>query len=432
MNFKESELYLLSLGNEVSAMKLGLDNIRTLLAELGDPQKKYLKVQVAGTNGKGSVCAFVDAICLAAGIRTGVFTSPHLVSVTERIRISGKDISEEGFASFATLVRSTSERLLESGELRYRPTFFEQVTAIALLAFADTGVELAILETGLGGRFDATTAAGAEIAAITRIDLDHQEYLGNTIEEIAGEKAAIIHAGSKVAVAEQSAEAATVIQQRLDTLGLAARFAGQVRTSAKSGRLNFETGTAEYEVRELGLKGDHQTENAKLAIVVAELLQDQFSITTADIVSGLANARHPGRLELHGRFLFDGAHNPAGARALRAYLDKSVSQPITMIFGAMQGKDITEIAEALFDIADKLILTQPSNSRAMTAGSLAKFAKCERDGGTLFIIDNVADAIETAENVTHEEGVILVTGSLYLVGEAKSIINARAAASDRH
>src|SRR5215204_205962 len=170
MNFQESAEYLLSLGNEVSTMKLGLENIRKLLAALGDRQNNYLKVQVAGTNGKGSVCAFLNSICLEAGIRDGKYTSPHLVSITERVQINGVDISENDFAKYATQVRETSERLVKSGKLESVPTFFEQVTAIALIAFADAGVELAILETGLGGKLDATTAANAQIAAITRID----------------------------------------------------------------------------------------------------------------------------------------------------------------------------------------------------------------------------------------------------------------------
>ena len=185
-------------------MKLGLENITALLAALGGPHNKYKKVQVAGTNGKGSVCAFLDSICREAGIRTGLYTSPHLVSITERIKIDGVDIGDDGFARLATHVRETAESLIAAGKLAYRPTFFEQVTAIALLAFAEHNVELAILETGLGGRFDAVTAANAEIVAITRIDLDHQEYLGETIEQIAAEKAAIIRQDSVVVIGDQS------------------------------------------------------------------------------------------------------------------------------------------------------------------------------------------------------------------------------------
>jgi dihydrofolate synthase / folylpolyglutamate synthase len=178
MNFDESVKYLYGLGNEILAMKLGLENIGRLLAALGSPQKKYLKVQIAGTNGKGSTVAFLEAICLQAGIKTGATVSPHLISVTERVRLNGKEISETDFARHATIVRNTAEKLVESGELETVPTFFEQVTAIALKAFAESKVDLAILESGLGGRFDAITAAAAEIAAITPVDYDHQRILG--------------------------------------------------------------------------------------------------------------------------------------------------------------------------------------------------------------------------------------------------------------
>src|SRR4051794_16534125 len=186
MNFDEAVGYLLSLGNETLTIKLGLRNTELLLAALNNPQHAFQSVQIAGTNGKGSTAAMLDAICRAAGIKTGLYTSPHLVSITERIKISGAEIIREDFAACATVVRDVSE------QLEALPTFFEQVTAIALLAFRNAGVELAILETGLGGRLDSTTAANARLVGITQIALDHQEYLGNTIESIAAEKAAII------------------------------------------------------------------------------------------------------------------------------------------------------------------------------------------------------------------------------------------------
>ncbi len=203
MNFDESLAYLLALGNEVSAMKLGLENIGKILAALGNPEKNYLKVQIAGTNGKGSTCAFLEAICVHANIKVGLTTSPHLVSITERIKIDGKEIGEKDFARQATLVKKTSERLVEAGELETVPTFFEQVTAIALSYFAEQKIELTILETGLGGRFDATTAANAEIVALTPIDFDHQNILGNSLAEIAAEKAAIIREDTRVIAAPQ-------------------------------------------------------------------------------------------------------------------------------------------------------------------------------------------------------------------------------------
>jgi dihydrofolate synthase / folylpolyglutamate synthase len=211
VNFAESLTYLLALGNEVLAMKLGLASTEKLLAALGNPQNNFLKIQIAGTNGKGSTCAFLEAICLQAGIKVGLMTSPHLVSITERIRINGAEISEKDFARHATLTREISEELVVKGELETVPTFFEQVTATAVSALAEAKIDLAILETGLGGRFDSVTATRAEIVALTQIDYDHQKILGNTLAEIAAEKAAIIRADTKVITAKQKGEAAKVI-----------------------------------------------------------------------------------------------------------------------------------------------------------------------------------------------------------------------------
>ncbi|MBX3244809.1 MAG: bifunctional folylpolyglutamate synthase/dihydrofolate synthase [Acidobacteria bacterium] len=415
MNFSEATQYLLSLGNEVEAMKLGLENISTLLAALDDPQTKYLKVQVAGTNGKGSVCAFLDSICREAGIRTGLYTSPHLISITERIKINGVDISEADFARFATTVREKAEALLSKGKMQYRPTFFEQITAIGLLAFADAGVELAILETGLGGRFDAVTAAKAEIAAITQISLDHQEYLGNTIEEIASEKAAIIHAGSKAVVIgkQNNVQVLDIIFERCRSVGL-----GKRDIICPDVGENFPWG--KYD---LGLLGDHQVENSNIALLLAKALQRTFDITDDNISAGLANARHHGRLEYIGNFLFDGAHNAAGANALRAYLDEFEKRSITLIFGAMKDKNVREIASIIFPVAADIILTQPDNSRAMSVASLNKVVPDGFKRNRVRLIADIADAVNAAKTLAGENGLILVTGSLYLVGEVKKLLN---------
>jgi len=423
--FQESLDYLLSLGNEVAAMKLGLDDISKLLSELGKPAVATLKVQVAGTNGKGSVCAFLNSICLKAGIKTGLYTSPHLISITERIKINGVDIEENEFAAIARVVRDTAESLVEKGDLGSVPTFFEQVTAIALIAFARHGVELIILETGLGGRLDATTAANAEIAAITRIDYDHQEYLGETLREIAAEKASIIHEGSKVVIGDQPPEAMGVIIARCANLGIRPRLVDEVRTElCRDDSLNFvfETLKARYENIELGLAGKHQIENAKIAVLLAEALQADFNIRPTDIIEGLRQASHPGRLEFRDRFLFDGAHNLAGARALRAYIDEFIDRPITMIFGAMKDKDIAGIATALFTKADKLILTQPENPRALLPTELEAFVKERSEIENVFTSRPVKSALQLAREVTPDNGVIVVTGSLYLVGEVKRIL----------
>lgn len=402
MNFDESVNYLLSLGNEVLAMKLGLENISRLLAALGNPQNNYQKVQIAGTNGKGSTVAFLEAMCVAAGINVGATTSPHLISITERVRINGREISEKDFARLATKIRKTAEKMVETGELETVPTYFEQVTAIALTAFAEAKIELAILETGLGGRYDATTAANAEIIAITPIDYDHQNILGNTLTEITGEKAAIIREkDQKVVVAKQSAEAENVISERCAKFGI------------EPLRTNFELPNVK-----LGLAGNHQIENAKVAFRLAEFL----NIETENIFHGLQNARHKGRLEFYKGILFDGAHNISGAKALREYLDELVNQPITMIFGAMRDKDLTEIAELLFLKADKLILTKPDNPRSMETAELLKFVPQNFDKSKIYQAETVENALNFAGEISSVNDLILITGSLYLVGEAQKII----------
>jgi dihydrofolate synthase/folylpolyglutamate synthase len=435
MNFAEAEAYLYSLGNEVETMKLGLENITTLLAAIGDPQAQYKKVQVAGTNGKGSVCAFLDSILGQADIRRGLYTSPHLISITERIRIDGVDITEKTFAALATRVRETSESLLADGRLSYRPTFFEQVTAIALLAFAEAGVELAILETGLGGRYDAVTAAHAEIAAITRIDLDHQEYLGDTIEEIAAEKAAIIREDTEfVILGGQSPEVMKMLRKHCRDLGIEPlndEYDPWRILANPEGTVDVVLSLYQLPPIKLGLLGHHQVENAQTAIQIAEaLLYDGVFLKFDDgeeevrIVEGLEKARHSGRLEYIENFLLDGAHNPGGARALRQFLDENERRPITLVFGAMRDKAITEIAEILWPRAEKIILTQPSNSRAMTADELAKVAPAAVDPARMVRTLTVSEAIEEAREITPRGGLILVTGSLYLVGEVKKLLQA--------
>src|SRR6266852_7486091 len=226
MSFDEALSYLLSLGHETLTIKLGLRNTETLLAALGDPHREFPSVQIAGTNGKGSTAVTLASICRAAGIRTGLFTSPHLISITERIRIAGEQVSETDFARLTTQVKECAAELVAQGRLETLPTFFEHVTAIALLAFREARVELAILETGLGGRLDSTTAAGAEIVAITQIAMDHEEYLGHTLAEIAAEKAAIIRPGVTAIVAPQAPAALEMIVRQSERSGVAPRFTG--------------------------------------------------------------------------------------------------------------------------------------------------------------------------------------------------------------
>jgi dihydrofolate synthase/folylpolyglutamate synthase len=438
MTFDEALSYLLSLGHETLAIKLGLKNTETLLDALGNPHKSFLSVQIAGTNGKGSTAVMLDSICRAAKIRTGLFTSPHLVSITERIKINGEPISEDDFARLMNEVKTTAEQLVQSGKLETLPTFFEHVTAIALLAFREAGINLAVLETGLGGRLDSTTAAHAEIVAITQVAMDHEEYLGHTIEEIAAEKAAIIRPGVTAVIAPQAKEATRIIRRRCEDVGVTPRIvehqpdAYPLATASGSvtGRLlvTFATMDDVYEDVRLGLRGRHQTDNAAVAIALAEALRERgFAISRAAIIEGLENAKHPGRLELwEGKppILFDGAHNPAAAHALRQYLDEFVARPITMIFGAMRDKRLSEMADILFSKADQLILTQIDNPRAASLEELGAAAPPNFDRSRIRQATSIEAALQSAYSVTVPENLILVTGSLYLVGAAQQILRA--------
>jgi dihydrofolate synthase / folylpolyglutamate synthase len=399
MNFEAAVQYLLSLGHETLTIKLGLRNTELLLNALDNPERSFNSIQIAGTNGKGSTAVMLDSICRAAGIKCGLYTSPHLVSITERIRIAGVEITPEEFAACVTTVRDLS------AQFDALPTFFEQLTVAALLAFRNAGIELAILETGLGGRLDSTTAAKASIVAVTPIAMDHEEYLGNTLESIAAEKAAIIRPNVQAVIAKQDPVALDVLLRRCEETGVTPILA---------------TGMHGYERVRLGLRGRHQIENAAVAIRVAELL----NIPECAIVTGLETATHPGRLELiphQPAFLIDGAHNPAGARSLRNYLDEFAQRPLTLVFGAMRDKQLTQMGEILFSCADTLILTTIKNPRSASIETLrevaAQFAR-----GKVFTSELSAEALRIAEAETPPEGLICIAGSLYLVGELRPLI----------
>ena len=410
MSFDEALSYLLSLGHETLTIKLGLRNTETLLKALGDPHKEFPSVQIAGTNGKGSTAVTLDSICRAAGIRTGLFTSPHLISITERIQIAGEQVSETNFARLTAQVKECAEELLEQGRLETLPTFFEHVTAIALLAFREAKVDLAILETGLGGRLDSTTAAGAEIVAITAIAKDHEEYLGHTLAEIAAEKAAIIRRGVTAIVAPQKEDALEVILDRCESVGVKPRHIEPAR----------------YENMSTGLRGRHQIVNVSTAIALAEALRERgFTIRHEAIIRGVETVRHPGRLELwdgQPQILFDGAHNPAAALALRYYLEEFVKQPITMIFGAMRDKALSAMAATLFPKADELILTELDNPRAATGEMLMSAVPADFDKARVRVASSVKEAVQLARKVTPEVGLVCVTGSLYLIGAVQEAL----------
>jgi dihydrofolate synthase/folylpolyglutamate synthase len=433
MTFDDAVRYLLALGHETLAIKLGLDKVRRLLDVLSHPEQSFPAVQIAGTNGKGSTAAMLDATLRAASITTGLYTSPHLVSITERIKIGGRDIRPEEFARHAARVHDAALTLRD--EASALPSFFEQVTAIALCAFRDAHVDLAILETGLGGRLDATTAALASTVAITPVALDHQEYLGTTLSEIAAEKAAIIRRGVEAVIATQEPDALEVILARCRAEEVAPRFATEeirVEGATRDGRLRatFHTAEDSYENVALSLRGRHQLANAATAIALAEVLRARAfsSITRESIIDGLESASHPGRLELIAgspSLLLDGAHNPAGALALRSYLDEFAHAPLTVIFGAMRDKDLTEIAAALFPVAHHLILTLIDNPRAATPDTLHALVPLSFDPSKVSLAPSSSEALQMARDLTLHDGMICVTGSLYLVGEIKSLLSRR-------
>jgi dihydrofolate synthase/folylpolyglutamate synthase len=486
MTFDEALSYLLSLGHETLAMKLGLEHIERLLKALRNPHKSFLSVQIAGTNGKGSTAVMLESILCQAGIRAGLFTSPHLVSITERIRIDGQNISESSFARLTSRVRQTAEELVKRGELPALPTFFEHVTAVALLAFRDAKLEVAILETGLGGRLDATTAAGAEIAGITSIGRDHEQYLGHTISEIAAEKAAIIQPGITAIIAPQRYKSAlSEIRKRCQEVGVTpviiepndaviTRFDNETKFDLRSRQRDYKSRPTFYQSLRLGLKGAHQIDNASLAIALSEAIEDRgFSFSSHAVGvpqrprlyvdprhAGLEYVTHPGRLEwwekhggLHNfpngygsrpnekcSILFDGAHNPAAAAALSRYLRQYRKWDITMIFGVMADKDFARMAELLFPRVRHLILTEIDDPRSANANALKKFWRPSAKR-TLHEADSVAEAWRIADELTtlhrwhrpryHDrERFICVTGSLHLVGEVQKYLQELGVADD--
>ena len=435
MNYPESLQYLFSLGRELSAptqaaaAKFDLENITTLAEALGHPERKYRSVHIAGTNGKGSTAAFTESILRTAGLKTGLYTSPHLEKINERIRVNGEKISDEDFAASFSRIRALIEELLAQVKLRAHPTFFEVVTALAFDHFAQAGVEFAIFEVGLGGRLDATNIVTPEVGVITHVDFDHENFLGHSLEEIAGEKAGIIKQGVPLVLAEQRTVAREIILRRALEFGAPVvepekRY--QIKASAASdGRVQ-----AEVEEQENGktinvaprLRGRFQVGNAINAIAVARLLQARgVKITDAAIEQGIANAVWPGRIEKlwsNPDIYLDGAHNPSAARELANFLKENFAgRRVTLVFGAMRDKAVDEIAGILFPLASEVVFTQPHTSRAISAEQLARMAG--EYAPHFRVISNAEVALEEALAHSLSGDAIFITGSLYLVGELR-------------
>jgi dihydrofolate synthase/folylpolyglutamate synthase len=406
MTYAESVRYLYSLGNEVLTAKLGLDRIVALLQALGNPHRACRWVHVAGTNGKGSTCAMIEAGLRAAGIRTGLYISPHLVEPTERIQIAGQPACPEQFARAFVQVHATAERMLASGQLDMHPTYFETVTAMAFVLFANAKLDTVVLEVGLGGRLDATNAVTPALCAITPIDYDHQFFLGDTIEQIAAEKAGILKPGVPAVFAEQRPEVEAILRAQ-------SRAAYTLSRDWPITDLEIDARGSRFCLRGAEvvcpLAGEHQVENARVAaIALAELGAPP---------AGIASTHWPGRLELvsdRPEIIIDGAHNPAGTRALAAYIRRFYSgRRIWMVYGALRDKAVAEMTSVLFPLADQVILTAPANSRAMPPEDIPA------PGARL--THSVAEALALLNDAAPEDAVF-IAGSLYLAGEARSLL----------
>ncbi len=415
MNYPDSVRFLYALGNEMKSAKLGLERIQCILAALGHPETAYRVIHVAGTNGKGSTCAMIDAGLEAAGIRTGLFTSPHLIEPVERIQVNGLPVTEAEFARAFNAVHQAAESL----DLDCHPSYFETVAAMGFLLFREKGVHTAVIEVGLGGRLDATNVVHPALTVITPIDFDHEVYLGNTIESIAGEKAGVLKPGVPAVFAKQRPEAAEVLDARAAELGIAVRRAADARIrvldlDARGSRIMIENlGESGAEIV-CPLAGEHQIDNA----VTAALALDALGISP----QGIAEARWPGRLEHvspNPDVILDGAHNPAGARALARYLERFYSdRKRWIVYGAMRDKSIEEIAGILFPLGDELIFTAPDSPRALRPEALVELAG--ELSGRCRATPNIVAALDLVQKEASADDVIIVTGSLFLVGEARA------------
>lgn len=386
-------------GMQWHGIKLGLENIQRLLAELRVPiagGNAPLFLHVAGTNGKGSVCAMLDAILRAAGYRTGLFTSPHLVSFRERIRVNGGMICEVAAAEGLTRIRELVE------EWEQPPTFFEIATALALAHFAREGVEYAVLETGLGGRLDATNVVTPTVSVISGVALDHQQWLGETIAAIAMEKAGIIKPGVPVVTGPQESDAQSVLMH-----------------VAAHREAPFNLVVTPVDGMEVNLAGSHQRWNAALAVHALKVAG--IAVSDAAIVSGLRSVQWPGRFQVIGdRLVLDGAHNPAAAERLaRTWRELFGEAQATLVFGAMKDKDVRGICRALAPLAASAIATAVQNERALPPEVLRAIWAEAAPGVPCAVAGSVSEALAFAERESERT---LVTGSLFLIGEVLQIL----------
>ena len=414
MTYNETLTHIFSRGR--FGMKPGLERVTAILARLGNPHWNLQAVQIAGTNGKGSTGAFLSSIMTSAGCRTAFFSSPHLSRFSERFRINDTEVSED-------LLHDAAERVLAAAP--DEATFFEIVTAIAFLLFAESKVDLAIMEAGMGGRWDATNVSRSILSIITPISLDHCAYLGDTVKLIATEKAGIIKAGAPVVIAPQEPDALSFLLATAESLhSRVYLYDRDFSVNSSPAGLSYRGGCCFLDALELSLKGRFQTVNAAAAITAARVLAAAgFPVTDDDLRKGVAGAVWPGRLELFGGsppILLDGAHNPAGSLALRDSLADFSYSRLLLVVGMMADKAWQETLLPLLPLADVTIAVEPALDRALPAEELARF--CREKGCSAFPVKSVRAGLDYARSQAAAGDLVLVTGSLFTVGEARAIM----------
>jgi dihydrofolate synthase / folylpolyglutamate synthase len=433
---------LLQLGHELtSTQKFDLVHMRRLAEALGNPQRRTPSVLIAGTNGKGSTAATLASIVQASGSRAGLYTSPHLVRANERIQVNREPISDAEFALIYERVEATAQELVSRADLPWHPSFFEMLTAMMFEYFASAGVELAVLEVGMGGRLDATNIADPCLSVITDVDYDHQRFLGNTLGEIAHEKAGIMRPGGMVILLPQHPQVndtlgREIVERNARPVSAVKNMppltpdAGSEAGSVASGINRFPLEVMGREILvDFPLPGRHQVRNLALAITAAEQLNHcGFRILPEHVEEGIRGTRWPGRFQVVNaeagcpEIVLDVAHNPAGAWALRSTLSaRYEGRPLTIVFGAMRDKAIVEMAGILFPLADRVIATRADNPRAATPREIAEMAR--PTAAEILEEDTVSVALTRARTLAGSKGVVVITGSIYIVGEALRLLS---------
>jgi dihydrofolate synthase/folylpolyglutamate synthase len=429
MTYQKTIAYLFGL--QKHGIKFGLTNSRTLMGLMGNPHRAFRAIHVAGTNGKGSTSLFIAAMLRAAGHRVGLYTSPHLVSFTERIRINNVPIAEERVVELAGRVRERSQGVPGEDGSPINPTFFEVTTAVAFTYFAEEGVDVAVIEVGMGGRLDSTNVITPLVSVITNIDLEHTEFLGQTIEEIAAEKAGIIKPGVSVVTGASQPEAVRVIAARAEDncsplFRLAKDFHPENISRGRDQVFDYRGIASSHQNLRITMLGRHQIDNACLAVAAVECLRGAgIEISDTALRSGLGQAAWEGRLERVAQrpdIYLDGAHNPAAARALAASLKELRPSygKLILVIGILADKDVKGVLSELLPLADHVVVTKPQYSRAMDVALLAERVKGLH--GSVSATESVEQAVVRARQLASEDDLVVITGSLYVVGDARAAI----------